>query len=58
MFQSIIILVQFRIANSDPLADFRALEQPYMVVARGKVYDHPQIKKYPACDAELDKYYD
>lgn len=46
------------IANSDPLADFRALEQPYMVVARGKVYDHPQIKKYPACDAELDKYYD
>lgn len=46
------------IANSDPLADFRALEQPYMVVARGKFYDHPQIKKYPACDAELDKYYD
>lgn len=46
------------IANSDPLADFRALEQPYMVVARGKVYDHPQIKKYPVCDAELDKYYD
>lgn len=39
------------------LDDFRALSNPYMVVARGKVYEQPKIEKYPSCDAELDKYY-
>lgn len=39
------------------LDDFRALSNPYMVVARGKVYEQPKIEKYTTCDAELDKYY-
>lgn len=45
------------ISNTNPLDDFRALSNPYMVVARGKVYEQPKIEKYPSCDAELDKYY-
>lgn len=45
------------ISNSNPLDDFRALSQPYMVVARGKVYKQPKIKKYEKADTELDKYY-
>ena len=45
------------ISNTNPLDDFRALSKPYMVVARGKVYEQPKIEKYPTCDAELDKYY-
>lgn len=46
------------ISNTNPLDDFRALSQPYAVVARGKVFLNPQIKKYPKCDEELDKHYD
>lgn len=45
------------ISNTNPLDDFRVLSNPYMVVARGKVYEQPKIEKYPTCDAELDKYY-
>ena len=45
------------ISNSNPLDDFRALSQPYAVVARGKIFLNPKIKKYPKCDEELDKYY-
>lgn len=45
------------ISNTNPLDDFRALSNPYMVVARGTVYEQPKIEKYPTCDAELDKYY-
>lgn len=45
------------VSDTNPLDDFRALSQPYMVVARGKVYEQPKIEKYPTCDAELDKYY-
>lgn len=47
----------FLISNSDPFKDFRSLSQPYMVVARGKVYKNPKIKKYEKADFELDKYY-
>lgn len=46
------------ISNENPFDDFRALSQPYMVVARGKVYKNPKIKKYEKCEIELDKYYD
>ena len=46
------------ISSTNPLDDFRALSQPYAVVARGKVFLNPQIKKYPKCDEELDKHYD
>lgn len=46
------------VSDSNPLEDFRALSQPYMVVARGKIYNNPKIKKYEKCETELDKYYD
>lgn len=46
------------VTDADPFDDFRAMEQPYMVIARGRIYSNPKIKKYPKCDAELDKYYD
>ncbi len=46
------------ISISNPLEDFRALSQPYIVVARGKIYKKPKIKKYEKCEEELDKYYD
>ncbi len=46
------------ISDANPLDDFRALSQPYMVVARGKVYKNPKIKKYEKADMELDKFYD
>ena len=46
------------ISNSNPLDNFRALSQPYIVVARGKIYKKPKIKKYEKCEEELDKYYD
>lgn len=45
------------VSDENPLEDFRALSQPYMVVARGKVYRQPNVKKYQKCDEELDKYY-
>lgn len=46
------------ISDSDPFKDFRALSMPYAVVARGKVFMHPKIKKYEQCETELDKFYD
>lgn len=46
------------VSDGNPLEDFRALSQPYMVVARGKIYNNPKIKKYEKCETELDKYYD
>lgn len=46
------------ISDSDPFKDFRALSNPYAVVARGKVYMNPKIKKYEQCETELDKFYD
>lgn len=46
------------ITEDNPLDDFRAMAQPYTVVARGKIYNNPKIKKYPKCETELDKYYD
>ena len=45
------------VTSANPLDDFRAMAQPYIVVARGKVYGNPVIKKYPKCEEELDKYY-
>ena len=46
------------ISDENPLEDFRALSQPYMVIARGRIFSSPKIEKYPKCDEELDKYYD
>lgn len=46
------------ISDKNPLDDFRALSEPYAVIARGKIFSSLKIKKYPKCEAELDKYYD
>lgn len=46
------------ISNANPFDDFRAISEPYMVVARGKVFKNPKIKKYEKCETELDKFYD
>lgn len=46
------------VSNENPLDDFRALSQPFVVVARGKVFNQPKINKYPLCEEELDKFYD
>lgn len=46
------------VSDTNPLDDFRALAEPFMVIARGKIYAHPKIKKYEKCETELDKYYD
>lgn len=46
------------VSNSNPFDDFRALSEPYMVVARGKIFKQPKIQKYEKCETELDKYYE
>ncbi len=46
------------ISDANPLDDFRALSEPFMVIARGKIYTQPKIKKYEKCETELDQYYD
>ncbi len=40
----------------NPLEDLSALRNVSMVIARGKMVDISGLKKYPACEAELDKY--
>lgn len=45
------------VSEANPLEDFRNISQPFMVIARGKIYKNPVIKKYEKCEAELDKYY-
>ena len=40
----------------NPLEDLSALRNVSMVVARGQMVDISGLKKYPACEAELDKY--
>ena len=44
------------VADKNPLDDFRNMEFPYMLVARGKVYKEKLVKKYEKCETELDKY--
>lgn len=45
------------VSEANPLEDFRNISQPFMVIAKGKIYKNPVIKKYEKCEAELDKYY-
>ncbi len=40
----------------NPLEDLSALRDVNMVVARGQIIDITGLKKYPACEQELDKY--
>ena len=40
----------------NPLEDLSALRNVSMVVSRGRIVDISGLKKYPACEAELDKF--
>ena len=40
----------------NPLEDLKALRNVSMVLSRGEIVDISGLKKYPACEAELDKY--
>lgn len=42
------------VLENDPLQDIRALEKLDMVISRGKIYEHPAVKKA----MELEKYLD
>ena len=46
----------FLITEGNPLDDLTALRQPYMVVASGKRFEKPKIKKYGNVEKELDKW--
>ena len=46
----------FIVAAKNPLEDLRALRNLNMVVSRGQIADISVLKKFPACEAELDKY--
>ena len=45
------------VSEANPLEDFRNISQPFMVIAKGKIYKTPVIKKYEKCEKELDKFY-
>lgn len=44
------------VTSQNPLEDLRALRHVDMVIANGVVITHPQIKKRPQVEAELDKF--
>lgn len=44
------------VTKENPLDDLRALRNVRMVVARGKVIDHPKLKRKEQVERELDKF--
>lgn len=46
----------FLITDTNPLVNLSALRTPYMVVACGKRFEHPKVKKYSNVETELDKW--
>lgn len=44
------------VTSQNPLEDLRTLRHVDMVIANGVVINHPQIKKRPQVEAELDKF--
>ena len=44
----------FLITDKNPLDDFSAMREPYMVVARGRVFRHPKAKRIAGFDEKLD----
>ena len=46
----------FLITDANPLENLNALRTPYMVVACGKRFEHPKVKKYDNVEKELDKW--
>lgn len=46
----------FIVCERNPLEDLTALRDLSMVVARGKIFRNPKVKKMPEVEAELDKF--
>ena len=46
----------FVVTAANPLESLEALREPAMVVARGKVYAQPKVKKMPQVERQLDLY--
>ena len=46
----------FIVCKGNPLEDLSVLRDLNMVVARGQIVDISGLKKYPACEQELDKF--
>ena len=46
----------FVVTKENPLENLQALRKIEMVVARGKVIEHPTVKKMPEVEKELDKF--
>lgn len=46
----------FMIVANNPLEDVSALRRPEAVVLRGKIRNHPKVKKFEYVENELDKY--
>ena len=44
------------VTPANPLEDLSSLRNLQMVVFRGKVYDHPKIKKMKNVEQELDRW--
>ena len=44
------------VTRENPLEDLRALRQVSMVMAAGRLYRHPKVKKLPEVEKELDKF--
>lgn len=44
------------VTDRNPLEDLRVLRHVEMVVAKGRKIEHPQVKKNPTVEKELDKY--
>jgi len=44
------------VTPANPLEDLTVLRNVSMVVSRGEIVDISGLRKYPACEAELDKY--
>lgn len=44
------------VTSQNPLEDLRALRHVDMVITNGVIINHPQIKKRPQVEAELDKF--
>ena len=46
----------FIVCAGNPLDDLSVLRNLSMVVARGKIFRDPKVKKMPQVEAELDKF--
>lgn len=44
------------VTKGNPLEDLSVLRHVEMVVKDGVIYDHPQVKKIPEVEVEMDKF--